>query len=1154
MTDHHEPLKEMSQASREPRFSISENEDIFHIAFENAGVGMMITDPKGTLLEVNNEICSILGYSKDDILKKTIPDLSHPEDLITGDYQIHADGSERQSLLRNEKRFMHREGYPVWAEVSSVLIRKESGEPRFHIIHIKDISERKKAERDFEVIYEQIKTTEEELWIQYSENREKTDALLKSEWKFRNLVETLQEGIWATDLDAHTSFVNQRMADMLGYTIEELQGRSLFEFINAQDRTVEILSNKSLKSGLREQYDCDLVRKDGHKISVFLTISILTDRVGSCTGILASVIDITDRKRMEEELIFNSTILSIEQEVSPDGILVVDEHGLVISCNQRFNDIWEIPEKISSAGQDHLTMISVLNKLQDPDEYLGNIRYLYDHREEKSCDEILLIDGRILEQYSSPMYRDENRYIGRVWTFHDITFQKKTEQEIRRLNQDLEERVEERTIALQQNLEKLGRKEQELLVRNEEMILLHEDLTAAHEDLVENFGKLAKVDLALKEANEHLEQRVTERTAQLKKAMYDAGAERQRLYDVLETLPVYVCLLDADYHMPFSNKYFRDCFGESDGRCCYDILFNLAEPCENCETYQVLKSGAPTHWQWTGPNDRDYDVYDYPFTDTNGSFMILEMGIDITETNRAKALLRESYDALEVRVEERTSELQQVNNELYATNEELTALEEELRVQIEVTNIAYEALERSEERFRISAQSVSDVIWDWDLMKDRLDWYGRIDEMLGYDHGEFPHSIDAWKHIIHPDDRERILNELDRHITMHMPYETEYRILKKDGTIRFWIDRGTAMYDENGRVYRMVGSCTDITERRLAEEAVRASEERYRFLFEASPVGIFLTVQDGTVIDANRTVQEITGYSGDEFKNMNMLSLYSDPDARVQLIKEVLKTGFIRDFDVQMHRKDGTLYDALLNVDLIQGGGQPVLLTTLRDITQQKKMTALIEASLTEKETLLREIHHRVKNNLQIITSLLNLQIRKIDNPKTVDALRDSQNRVKTMAMVHEHLYQSKNISHIDLGMFISSLVNMLFQSYQQDGKKITHEINCNNIMVDINTAIPLGLITNELIINSLKYAFPENHSGKLSITTSESQDDLTLVISDNGVGIGSGNIDSTESLGLRLVHTLTDQLDGSIQVEGLNGTTFTFVFPKSTKTNGKER
>jgi PAS domain S-box-containing protein len=147
---------------------------------------------------------------------------------------------------------------------------------------------------------------------------------------------------------------------------------------------------------------------------------------------------------------------------------------------------------------------------------------------------------------------------------------------------------------------------------------------------------------ALREAKDKLEVRVKERTAELRDAVDALDAERQRLYDVLETLPAYVALLTTDYHVAFANRVFRERFGESNGRRCFEFLFDQAEPCEICETYTVLKTTAPHHWQWTGPDGRNYDIFDFPFTDTDGSLLILEMGIDITERKQAEEALNQT--------------------------------------------------------------------------------------------------------------------------------------------------------------------------------------------------------------------------------------------------------------------------------------------------------------------------------------------------------------------------------------------------------------------------------------------------------------------------------------------------------------------------------
>ncbi len=151
--------------------------------------------------------------------------------------------------------------------------------------------------------------------------------------------------------------------------------------------------------------------------------------------------------------------------------------------------------------------------------------------------------------------------------------------------------------------------------------------------------------------------------------------ERQRLKDVLELLPVYVILLSEDYHVPFANRFFRERFGESHGKRCHEYLFGRTEPCETCQTYTVLKTGAPHRWSWTGPDGRNYDIYDFPFKDTDGSRLILEVGIDITERKLAQDELEKHRHHLERKVQERTAQLQASNQELERFNHAMAGRE-----------------------------------------------------------------------------------------------------------------------------------------------------------------------------------------------------------------------------------------------------------------------------------------------------------------------------------------------------------------------------------------------------------------------------------------------------------------------------------------------
>ncbi len=225
----------------------------------------------------------------------------------------------------------------------------------------------------------------------------------------------------------------------------------------------------------------------------------------------------------------------------------------------------------------------------------------------------------------------------------------------------------------------------------EELETSVEELSAADEELQRQNGELIESREALREAKDHLEIRVMERTAELqqanrmlqeeiserKRAEAAAKAERKRFFDVLETLPACLVLLTPDYHVPFANRFFRERFGESKGKRCYEYLFGRNVPCEICETYTVLKTNAPHHWEWTGPDGRNYDIFDFPFTDTDGSPLIMEMGIDITERRQAENELTKHREHLEELVRERTRELEVANAQLQKEITERELAEEE---------------------------------------------------------------------------------------------------------------------------------------------------------------------------------------------------------------------------------------------------------------------------------------------------------------------------------------------------------------------------------------------------------------------------------------------------------------------------------------------
>jgi two-component sensor histidine kinase len=290
------------------------------------------------------------------------------------------------------------------------------------------------------------------------------------------------------------------------------------------------------------------------------------------------------------------------------------------------------------------------------------------------------------------------------------------------------------------------------------------------------------------------------------------------------------------------------------------------------------------------------------------------------------------------------------------------------------------------------------------------------------------------------------------------------------------------------------------------------------------------------------------GYdSKGEIENFNISKLYKNLDDRDIIIKKLNEDGKLEEREVEMVKNDGSIINILASASM---NGETISGMTM-DITDKKKAQTQIKKSLQVKDMLLKEIHHRVKNNLMVISSLLNLQSRCIKDEASKSIFKDSQNRARSMAMIHELLYQSSDLKSINFGNYINKLTNELCSVYITDPNKIKLNMDIGDIMLDINTAIPLGLIVNELVSNSMKHAFPNNKQGKIDIKFNLDNGNYSMIVSDNGVGFPQDyNIENSDSLGLKIVNSLTEQIDGEIKIEISNGSKFILNFKEETYNN----
>jgi PAS domain S-box-containing protein len=331
------------------------------------------------------------------------------------------------------------------------------------------------------------------------------------------------------------------------------------------------------------------------------------------------------------------------------------------------------------------------------------------------------------------------------------------------------------------------------------------------------------------------------------------------------------------------------------------------------------------------------------------------------------------------------------------------------------------------------------------------------------------------------------------------------------------------------------------------QSQLQTSKNRYFELYNLAPIGYFTLDENELIKDVNIAGANLLGLDKNKLVNRAFIRFiaFKSRNKFFELVKNFMEKKESQRCELNL-LKNKKPFPVIMEISArpTDEGGLESFLITVVDITELKEAESELQKSLEEKEMLLKEIHHRVKNNLQVISSLLHLQRQYVGDEEADEVLMESQNRVKSMAMLHEKLYQSEDLSNIRISDYVESLVNELFYSYAVKIGRINPVLDIDDVTLNMETAVPGGLLISELVSNSLKHAFPGRREGEIRVSLKKFHDKYELTVSDNGIGLPNDvNFQKTDSLGLQLINTLVGQIEGDIELDKNQGTEFKIVF-----------
>ncbi|NOZ60933.1 MAG: PAS domain S-box protein [Calditrichaeota bacterium] len=586
------------------------------------------------------------------------------------------------------------------------------------------------------------------------------------------------------------------------------------------------------------------------------------------------------------------------------------------------------------------------------------------------------------------------------------------------------------------------------------------------------------------------------------------------LWATLNSISDGISILSPDLTVQKVNSSMNKWYQENlplEGKKCYNAYHGITVPCDPCPTLLCMESGKTEHNVVPGLPGSPVEwieLYSHPIKDpmTGEIVGVAEFVKDITEQKRAEF-----------------------------------------------------ALKISEEKYRTTLMSIGDGVIVTDIQGKIVNMNKEAEKLIGWTESDaLGHHLSAVFKIINEDSRRDIGSPVERVLRegVVVGLANHTLLIAKDGSEIPIADSGAPVRDGAGNITGVVLVFRDQSRERQAQKEIKKARQFAESILETIHEPLIVLDPQFRIISANRAFYETFGETPQQANGKSIFDLrdghWDIPELRALLEKILPQNTSFKNFEVKFDLPKLGEHVKILNARRIYQRKEKteMILLAVNDITEQKNREKEISKHLKERDVLLSEIHHRVKNNLNLVVSLLNLQARKIQNKdQAIEAFINSRDRIYTMALVHEKLYQSAQFSAVNMKQYIQDLLQQLSAIYDLDSRIHIHFFG-EEIYLDMDRAIPCALILNELITNAIKHAFPDGKSGDIIVRLKKADNErIVIICRDNGIGLPLTNsIDNSASLGLQLVKILTEQLEGKLTIKREQGTQFEISFPGEKK------